>query len=131
MSRRRLTRAFALLGVVTAGVPAAFAQPPQRQPVREVAAVRAAPPPVIDGRLDDPVWAAAVPVGGFLQRDPDEGQPATEETQVRVAFDDRALYVAAEMRDRDPPASCGSCRAATCRSMPTRCSSTSTRTTTT
>ena len=81
--------------------PAAFAQP---QPVRELTAVRAVPPPVIDGRLDDAVWAAAVPVGGFLQRDPDEGKPATEETSVRIAFDDHALYIAAEMRDRDPSA---------------------------
>ena len=80
---------------------AAFAQP---QPVRELTAVRAVPPPVIDGRLDDAVWAAAVPVGGFLQRDPDEGKPATEETYVRIAFDDHAVYVAAEMRDRDPSA---------------------------
>ena len=78
---------------------AAIAQP---HPVRVVTAVRAVPPPVVDGRLDDPVWAAAVPVGGFLQRDPDEGQPATEETLVRIAFDDDAVYVAAEMRDRDP-----------------------------
>jgi len=74
----------------------------QSQPVREVTAVRAVPPPVIDGRLDDPVWAAATPAGGFLQRDPDEGKPATEETFVRIAFDDHAVYVAAEMRDRDP-----------------------------
>ena len=78
----------------------ARAQAPQ--PIRELTAVRAVPPPVIDGRLDDPVWASAVPAGGFLQRDPDEGKPATEETSVRVAFDDHAVYVAAEMRDRDP-----------------------------
>ena len=78
---------------------AAIAQP---HPVRVVTAVRALPPPVVDGRLDDPVWAAAAPVGGFLQRDPDEGQPATEDTLIRVAFDDHAIYVAAEMRDRDP-----------------------------
>ena len=103
MPRRRLVPVLALLGLSGVWVPAGFAQPPRpQQPVREVAAVRAAVAPAIDGRLDDPVWAAAVPVGGFLQRDPDEGKPATEETFVRVAYDDHAIYVAAEMRDRDP-----------------------------
>ncbi len=86
--------------LLAASVPAtARAQAP---PPRTVMAVRAVPAPVIDGRLDDPVWAGAEPAGGFLQRDPDEGKPATEDTLVRVAFDDRAVYVAAELRDREP-----------------------------
>ena len=90
---------FAALVLAAACVSTAFAQTP---PVRELTAVRAASPPVIDGRLDDPVWATAVPAGDFLQRDPDEGKLATEETFVRIAFDDHAVYVAAQMRDRDP-----------------------------
>jgi len=69
---------------------------------RTVTAVRAVPTPVIDGRLDDPAWAGAEPAAGFLQRDPDEGKPASEATIVRVAFDDAAIYIAAELRDRDP-----------------------------
>jgi hypothetical protein len=101
MLRRARAQVLGLLGCSALLAPAAFAQPTQ-QPVREVTAVRAAPAPAIDGRLDDPVWAAAAPVGGFFQRDPDEGKPATEETLVRVAYDDHALYVAAELRDRDP-----------------------------
>ena len=100
-ARCRHLRAVAAFAVTALGASAAFAQP---QPVRELTAVRAVPPPVIDGRLDDAVWAAAVPAGGFLQRDPDEGKPATEDTYIRLAFDDHALYVAAEMRDRDPSA---------------------------
>ncbi len=71
---------------------------------RAVMAIRAARPPVIDGRLDDEVWARAVPASGFLQRDPNEGQPASEETRVRLAYDDRALYVAAHLLDREPGA---------------------------
>jgi len=69
--------------------------------VRVVTAVRAATPPAIDGRLDDAVWAQAPPVSGLLQRDPEEGAPASEDTLVRVAFDDRALYVAGDLRDRE------------------------------
>jgi hypothetical protein len=99
MSGSRRPLVIAALVCLAVGGPAA---PARAQAVRALTAIRAVPPPVVDGRLDDPVWAAAVPAGGFLQRDPDEGKPATEETFVRVAFDDHALYVAAEMRDRHP-----------------------------
>src|SRR5512147_83849 len=93
--------------VVFAAAVAAFAVGPLRagaQPpaVREVVAVRAPSPPAIDGRLDDAVWAVAPAASGFLQRDPVEGQPATEETRVQVAYDDNALYVAGRLLDRDP-----------------------------
>ena len=46
----------------------------------------------VDGRLDEPAWAAAPLAGGFLQRDPEQGQPATEPTELRLLFDDHALY---------------------------------------
>ena len=36
----------------------------------------------------------------FVQRDPDEGVPASEATEVRIAYDDEAMYVAARMHDR-------------------------------
>ena len=74
--------------------PAAFAA--------DYRAVRAAQPPVIDGDLTDAVWAVAPEIGGFTQRDPDEGQPPTEKTIVRIAYDDEALYVAAKMFDSKP-----------------------------
>ena len=41
----------------------------------------------IDGALDEEVWRTAQPAGDFVQADPHEGQPATELTEVRVAFD--------------------------------------------
>ncbi|MEP7327406.1 MAG: hypothetical protein ABI836_15760, partial [Gemmatimonadota bacterium] len=34
----------------------------------------------LDGRLDEPSWAAAQPASLGIQRDPDEGKPATEQT---------------------------------------------------
>jgi hypothetical protein len=64
--------------------------------------VRASPPPVIDGRLTDEVWAQAPVAGGFTQRDPDEGSPASEKTEIRVLFDDTAVYVGARMFDGEP-----------------------------
>ena len=58
----------------------------------------------IDGRLDEPDWARAVAVHGFVQLDPHEGQPASEHTEVRVLIDGEALYIGAVMADVDPTA---------------------------
>ncbi len=67
-------------------------------------AVRVVEGPVIDGRLADEVWAQAPVADHFRQRDPDEGQPATERTEVRVLYDDHALYVGARLYDSEPAA---------------------------
>jgi hypothetical protein len=64
--------------------------------------VRIEHPPVIDGRLDDEAWGAAKPITGFVQREPVEGAPATERTEVRILFDGEALYVGAWLFDSDP-----------------------------
>jgi hypothetical protein len=50
----------------------------------EVRAGRASGDVKIDGRLDEPVWAAATSVTTFTQLDLQPGQPATERTEVRV-----------------------------------------------
>jgi hypothetical protein len=65
-------------------------------------AVRITEPPTIDGRLSDEVWAQAPVADHFRQRDPDEGQAATERTEIRVLYDDEALYVGARLYDSDP-----------------------------
>jgi hypothetical protein len=67
-------------------------------------AVRTAEPPVIDGRLSDDVWEQAPSVDHFLQRDPVEGAPASERTEIRVLFDVDALYVGARLYDEEPGA---------------------------
>lgn len=72
-------------------------------PVPAATAVRATPtPPVVDGRLDDAAWQAATPITEFTQRDPHEGQPATERTEARVLYTDNALYVAFRAYDSQP-----------------------------
>ena len=65
-----------------------------------VMAVQTPAPPAIDGRLDDEVWVLAPIIGGFTQRDPDEGAPESERTDVRVLYDDHAIYVGARLYDR-------------------------------
>jgi hypothetical protein len=58
--------------------------------------------PVIDGRLDDETWSTLAPLGGFTQREPTEGRPVSQRTEVRLAYDAEALYVGAWMFDEDP-----------------------------
>ncbi len=58
----------------------------------------------LDGVLDEPAWARATPIGPLLQRDPKEGAPASEETQVRVLFDADNLYLGIRCYDRTPSA---------------------------
>ncbi|HEX6314776.1 MAG TPA: DUF5916 domain-containing protein, partial [Gemmatimonadaceae bacterium] len=60
--------------------------------------------PRLDGRLTEAVWHTAPPVTNLLQREPDEGSPATENTEVRFAWDEYALYVGARMFSRNPAA---------------------------
>ncbi len=56
----------------------------------------------VDGVLDEAVWQRA-PVGsGFRQREPSEGAPATERTEIRVVYDGATLFVGVSAFDRDP-----------------------------
>ena len=75
----------------------AFAAAAQERPAFE--AVRAASPPVIDGVLDEGAWAGAPEITGFTQRDPEEGKPATQQTRLKVLYDDDAIYFGAFMED--------------------------------
>src|SRR5512146_1998042 len=60
--------------------------------------------PQIDGRLGEAVWGEAQPLTDFVQRDPAEGAPSTERTEVRVLTDGEALYIGAWLFDRDAAA---------------------------
>jgi hypothetical protein len=56
----------------------------------------------IDGRVDEAAWLAAPLANGFVQAEPDEGGPATHDTDVRMLIDDDAIYVSARMYERHP-----------------------------
>jgi hypothetical protein len=56
----------------------------------------------LDGVLDEPVWQRAVPASDFIQIDPDNGRPATEPTEVRIAYDTNALYLGVTAFDSEP-----------------------------
>ncbi len=59
-------------------------------------------PPVVDGILDEAIWSNAQAAKDFIQRDPLEGEPASEATEVRVLYDDEALYFGCIMFDSEP-----------------------------
>src|SRR5688572_7317058 len=82
---------------------AACAAPAVAQESRPTAtAAAASEAPTIDGVLDDRVWQSAAPLSDFVQAEPLEGQPASESTEVRIVYDDNAIYVGALMHDADP-----------------------------
>ena len=56
----------------------------------------------VDGRLGEPAWEGAAVVRRFVQGEPVEGAPAEQPTEVRILFDDEAIYVGALMTEPDP-----------------------------
>src|SRR5690349_14910142 len=55
----------------------------------------------VDGRLDDAAWTQARPITQFSQTQPLQGEAATERTEVRILYDDNAVYVGAKLFDSD------------------------------
>ena len=70
-------------------------------PERAVVAVRTNGAIKIDGRLTEPVWQRKGETG-FVQRKPDENVPSSQKTELLVAYDQNALYVALKMFDTRP-----------------------------
>ncbi len=93
-------------------VPPAEAQPGPKAPTRPEAAggvvrpvvrpPRVTAPPVIDGRLDDPAWDRAAHITELVQRRPLDGPPATEASDVYVAYDSDHFYVGLHAHYTDP-----------------------------
>lgn len=69
---------------------------------QSIEAVRLSSSPHLDGKLDEEVWRTAPVMTGFTQREPTEGAPATDQTEVRFAYDDAALWIGARMRSSNP-----------------------------
>ncbi len=70
----------------------------QKNSQKIIHAIRANPhPPRVDGKLNDPIWAKADWVSGFEQKLPNEGEPASDQTEVAIVYDEHALYVGARL----------------------------------
>ena len=109
--RRPLSARTILLGLACAVVaplalPAGARAQPQSPPFERPTARAARTTAVIkvNGQLDEPAWADAVPIGRLMQREPDENAAATEETEVRVLYTTTTLYFGILCRDRTPKA---------------------------
>ncbi len=63
---------------------------------------RTATAPRIDGTLDDPLWERATRITDFVQQRPLDGAPATEDTEVYVAYDNDNLYFGVHAHYSDP-----------------------------
>src|SRR5437764_3501578 len=87
---------------VTEQRPTRYPPEPPPLPAPSVAAMRAAQPPVIDGRDDDPVWREAPPVTGFQEWRPSEGGPPRLPTEAKIAYDAANLYVFVRAFDPHP-----------------------------
>lgn len=88
----------ALLSLLAASAAPIAVAAQQDSPMASVTRITTAPP-VIDGRLDDDAWSLGTPITEFFQREPVEGEPVSERTEVRILADDDALYVGAWLYD--------------------------------
>ena len=46
----------------------------------------------VDGVLDEPIWQSVEPIRQLYQIQPDQGEPATEQSEIRILYDDKKLY---------------------------------------
>ncbi|HWI19990.1 MAG TPA: DUF5916 domain-containing protein, partial [Vicinamibacterales bacterium] len=106
----RSVRSAMFLAALAAAPGTVLAQNPQSSGIdydtarndRRLKAAKAQGPIALDGKLDEASWASAPMATNFLQNDPREGQPATYDTEVRMLYDDRALYIGVFAKDPEP-----------------------------
>jgi cellulose/xylan binding protein with CBM9 domain len=71
---------------------------------RRLTAVRLQPNEriILDGRLSEEAWRRADPAADFRQQDPQNGEPATEQTEVRVLYDEHRILLGVRCLDSEP-----------------------------
>ena len=68
---------------------------------RNLAALKISSPPKIDGSLDETTWGSAPVARDFIQNFPKAGEPATVRSEVKILYDNSAIYIGAMLYD-DP-----------------------------
>jgi hypothetical protein len=79
--------------------PAEVAPWPKYVPPRGYVCYRAASPPVIDGKLDDPAWTAAPWSEPFVDIEGDRKPKPRYATRVKMLWDDDCLYIGAWLEE--------------------------------
>jgi hypothetical protein len=87
-------------GSARLGVPGLPSLPQTEARVAEAVSVEHAPK--FDGTLSDPIWQSATPITDFRQREPHEGEPPTEKTEVRILYTRHAVYFGVYCHDSEP-----------------------------
>ena len=57
---------------------------------------------VLDGKLNEIDWATAEGSTGLTQYSPNPGDKSSQKTEIRILYDDEAIYVGAQMFDTAP-----------------------------
>jgi hypothetical protein len=100
-----------LVTALSAGAQEPTPVPPPREeapPGYSVSIHRLSAAPQIDGNLDDGVWQEGNLLTDFTQIEPQNGQPATQRTEVRMGYDSRNLYFGVRCYDTEPSRMIGS-----------------------
>jgi hypothetical protein len=69
---------------------------------KQIVAVKVVTAPKIDGKLDEPEWGFAASATDFVQNSPNPGKAASQTSDVRVLYDDAAIYIGATLHDLQP-----------------------------
>ncbi|MFC6997339.1 DUF5916 domain-containing protein [Rufibacter roseus] len=91
-----------LVAFLLGSLSTSFAQQGATAPKKTVIAVRTATPPKLDGLPTEQVWQQATPATDFIQTEPMSGAPSRQRTEVRLLYDDEAVYVGAMLYDTAP-----------------------------
>lgn len=93
-----------LLGVFAFATTLSFAQTPTQnleRPDFKISYIKQSP--TIDGDvLNDAIWNSIEPITSFIQLKPKIGEAVSEDTHVRMAYDDKTLYVSVVCFDSNP-----------------------------
>lgn len=89
-------------GILTVAVTELSSEELTPKSPRNLQAQKLSESPQLDGVVNEPLWYELDVATNFIQQNPDEGEPSTEKTEVRIGFDDRNLYIAIICFDSQP-----------------------------
>ena len=99
---RRLSCAAVVVCLGVLSSPAVLSAQETERPQLKVGTLKEGTAPTIDGKVNDEIWNSTLPYSNFTQQEPDEGQPATERTELRFLADQTNLYISVIAFDREP-----------------------------
>lgn len=88
-----------LLSCIACLLACQFVAAQSTDPRKSIAATRIEQAPVIDGKLDEAIWENVPLATDFIQERPKAGKPSTLKSEVRIVYDDEALYIAGMFYD--------------------------------